>query len=115
MLSAWWSVWIPDESLKDLRTLETRDLLWRRPGERRIDDAARFNQVVVGVTGIVVVVVVEVVVVLVEAVGSVLINAPEVMSISVSEPVFAPGVALLSPERLATQRSSPETANADAE
>ena len=62
---------------------------------------------------VVVVVDVEVVVVLVEAVGSVLINAPEVMSISVSEPVFAPGVALLSPERLATQRSSPETANAE--
>ena len=64
---------------------------------------------------VVVVVVVDVVVVgaVVVGVGNVLISAPEVISISVSEPCFAPGVALLSPERLATHRSSPETANAE--
>lgn len=65
---------------------------------------------------VVVVVVVEVVVVVVEDVGgrgNVMINAPLPVESSVSEPVLAPGVALLAPERLATQRLSRSTANAE--
>jgi hypothetical protein len=45
--------------------------------------------------------------------GNVAISAPLPVDISVSDPVAAPGVALLAPERLATQRLVPETAKAD--
>lgn len=45
--------------------------------------------------------------------GRVVINEPSLIDISVSEPVLAPGVLLLAPDRLATHRSLPDTANAD--
>ena len=45
--------------------------------------------------------------------GYVAISAPLPVDISVSDPVCAPGVLLLAPDRLATQRSVPETAKAD--
>lgn len=56
--------------------------------------------------------VVEVVVVL-DGAGNVAMRSPDVIDISVNDPVAAPGVVLFAPERLATQRLSPETANAD--
>lgn len=59
-------------------------------------------------------VVVEVVVVdKVVGVGNVMIKAPLPVDSSVSEPVFAPGVELFAPDRLATQRSVPEIAKAE--
>ena len=61
-------------------------------------------------------VVVDVVVVdvdVVEGAGNVPISAPVLVLSSVREPVAAAGVALLAPDRLATHRSSPETAKAD--
>jgi hypothetical protein len=45
--------------------------------------------------------------------GSVVINEPSPVDSSVSDPVCAPGVALLAPDRLATQRSLPATAKAE--
>ena len=64
-----------------------------------------------GVVVVVVVLVVDVVVVLVgEGAGKVPINDPLTRFISVSDPVDEPGVGLLAPLRLATQRSLPDTA-----
>lgn len=64
---------------------------------------------------VVVVVVVVVVVDEVEAGGSgtVMISAPLSVESSVSDPVLAPGVMLFAPERLATQRLPPSSANAE--
>ena len=45
--------------------------------------------------------------------GSVVMSVPPSVESSVIDPVLAPGVALLAPERLATQRSLPETAKAE--
>ena len=49
----------------------------------------------------------------VDGAGNVAMRAPLPVESSVSEPVAAPGVWLLAPDRLATQRSVPETANAE--
>jgi hypothetical protein len=63
----------------------------------------------------VVVVLVEVVVVEVEldGAGYVAMSDPSPIDISVRDPVLAAGVWLLAPERLATQRSLPDTAKAE--
>ena len=45
--------------------------------------------------------------------GKVTISAPSVVASSVSDPVRAPGVLELAPDRLATQSRSPRTAKAD--
>ena len=66
-------------------------------------------EVVVVVDVVDVVVVVEFVV----EFGKVLMSEPSPVESSVSDPVRAPGVALLAPDRLATQGSLPETPKAE--
>ena len=62
-----------------------------------------------------VVVVVPVVGTDVDAVGKVVISEPSPVESSVSDPVAAPGVLLLAPDRLATHKSLPSLDKAKAE